>query len=458
VTRFIFALRTMPPTATRAAAQAIDAATERLVAALAGFDLAAPPPHFNGHEFRHRVHLPIRNGGAGVPGLATIAPAAYTAAVVQAMPHLRRHAPDVVNAAVAPPPAPVLPPQPQPPLPAYVTATRDAIASMRAEGADVQQQMDGFNPFNEAPPSVVVAAGSPADRPLRLQQRLAKILHDNREKKMLAQLNAGQPPLGQMHGAAFLSGGRGGGAWLTASPAFPPNRMEDACFSIALRFHLGVPFVSIDENGQCPHPNCGRSEDPHGHHAFRCDGLKGNANTRHKWANDAVYRISTEAGFTAAREVPYEAHFSRNPSAPASSQSTVHRIDTLVTTATGTKVVIDTTVRHPIHGSSHETRGAAAAAAEKDKVDWISTRYTISKENIIPFAIETFGVMGAVAQKFLRTAARNKAGDDKIAYAQLISFYRARIAVAVQRGNALAINNWLNRRAAVLGSVVGSSA
>ena len=51
-TRFVFTLRSMPPDTTRQAALAIDAALERLVAALCGFDLAAPPALLDEQMFR----------------------------------------------------------------------------------------------------------------------------------------------------------------------------------------------------------------------------------------------------------------------------------------------------------------------------------------------------------------------------------------------------------------------
>ena len=90
-------------------------------------------------------------------------------------------------------------------------------------------------------------------------------------------------------------------------------------------------------------------------------------------------------GLLVAKEVPYEAHFPRNPSAPADSQTTNHRIaDALVTLASGTKIVIDTTVRHVTHENSHATRGASAAAAEKDKVNFISARYMIPRSHEHP--------------------------------------------------------------------------
>ena len=86
---------------------------------------------------------------------------------------------------------------------------------------------------------------------------------------------------------------------------------------------------------------------------------------------------------------------------------------------------------------------------------FITARYMVSKDNITPFAIETFGVMGEAAKNFLRSAAKNKAGDNKVAYAQLVSFYRSRIAVAVQRGNVIAINRWLRGRRSAAQELAG---
>ena len=167
-----------------------------------------------------------------------------------------------------------------------------------------------------------------------------------------------------------------------------------------------------------------------------------------------MLRVCQDAGFSAAKEVPYEEHFPRNPNAPGDSQTTKHRIDTLVTLPPGTQIVIDMTVRRPIHGSSHEIRGASAAAAEKDKVRFITDRFTIPKDDTIPFVFEMYGVMGEAARNILRSVAKNEAGD-KQAYAQLVNFYRSHIAVAVQRGNLIAINHWLYRRRTAAQGPVG---
>jgi hypothetical protein len=430
VSRFNYYLRAMPPSATREAAQTIDAAAEALLAALANFDLAAPPPLLDPDLFRQRAHLPLRNGGAGITGQADTAEAAWLAAVTQAAQHLRRHAPNVVEAALLP--------QPQH-VPAYVMATRDAMAAIRSEDPALQQLMEGLDPFDDLP---IAPAG--ADRPPRLQQRISKAQNDCRENRVTAHLNACQPPHGKHAAAAFLSATRGGGAWLAASPAFPQNRLDDVSFSTALALRLGVPFTL--SNGNCPLAGCAGLEDAHGDHAFRCTALRNAGGTRHKFVNDTLIAISKDAGFAVQKEIPYELHYPRKADAPQ--QEVVHRIDALVTMQNGIKLAIDTTVRHPTHGSSHTTPGAAAKAGAKEKRTWISARYTVPEHTITPFALETHGYIGEDAKAYLQTAARSKTGTSKTAYAQQVDFYRSRIAIAVQRGNAVAISRWLSCRLA----------
>ena len=128
----------------------------------------------------------------------------------------------------------------------------------------------------------------------------------------------------------------------------------------------------------------------------------------------------------------------------------MHRIDLLVDLA-GNKKVVDVTVRHPKDG--YKECGDEAAAGEKFKVKFIQDRYHISKEHIIPFSIEAYGVLGNKAKEFLRAVAKFKTGDDKGAYSSILRFYRARIAVAVQRGNVIAINRWRARCGAAAAAV-----
>ena len=71
------------------------------------------------------------------------------------------------------------------------------------------------------------------------------------------------------------------------------------------------------------------------------------------------------------------------------------------------------------------------------------------------FALEAYGSMGEDAKNFLRSAAKIKSGDNKVANAQLVNVCRSRIAVAVQRGHLIAINRWLYRRRTAVQGPVG---
>jgi len=186
-----------------------------------------------------------------------------------------------------------------------------------------------------------------------------------------------------------------------------------------------------------------------GHHAFRCSAHAGNANTRHKWVNFTLWQVIADAGITAQRNTPYEHHFQRKLN--GLEPDVKHSIDTLITTEVG-NLPVDVTIRQPRVDNAWAVRGKAAEAGEKEKVAFISERYVVSKDHIIPFAIETYGVFGEKAKQLIRALAKVKAGENNRAvYAQYVRNYRARIGVAVQRGNGVAINRWRAWMAAAAG-------
>jgi hypothetical protein len=264
---------------------------------------------------------------------------------------------------------------------------------------------------------------------------LAKV---DAEALRLELLNNADAALGRARAAAFLSGGNGGGAFLAASPAFHRNRMPDVRFTQALMLRLGVPLLPAPR----PCEQCSKDTDVFGDHAWRCSKARGNANTRHKAVNDAVFQIAREAGLPVHHEAPYDAHFEAKPAAPKAKKHE-HRADVLITGLAGKKV-IDTTVRHPVDalGAAHEQRGLAARKGEEDKVSFISSRYVIPTASIIPFAVETYGTLGDKAKDFLRVCAEARAGGEEKMIPQILHGYRARVAVAVQLGNGVSLDAW----------------
>jgi len=196
---------------------------------------------------------------------------------------------------------------------------------------------------------------------------------------------------------------------------------------------------------------------------------RGNANSRHKAVNDVVVDIAREVGLATIRETPYDAHFERKPGAPAApaknkkkkkkkeTQEKEHRADAVITGLNG-KLVIDTTVRHPVDalGAAHEQRGLAARKGEKDKVKFISDRYVIPTASIIPFAVETYGTLGDKAKDFLMLCATRRAGSEESKIPWFLNCYRARVAVAVQKGNGISLDAW-RARCCYKGGVPGAA-
>jgi hypothetical protein len=129
-----------------------------------------------------------------------------------------------------------------------------------------------------------------------------------------------------------------------------PNRLHDESFRTVLRMRLGIPFS--DQHVDCTGSSCRGVDDAFGFHAFRCADLKGAGNTRHKFTNDTIHAVMTQAGLTAMKEVPYVGTYPHNPDGPQ--QDVKHRIDTHVLLPSGVQIVIDTTVRHPLHPEADE--------------------------------------------------------------------------------------------------------
>ena len=94
-------------------------------------------------------------------------------------------------------------------------------------------------------------------------------------------------------------------------------------------------------------------------------------------------------------------------------------------------MAIDTTVHHPIHASTHTTRGVGATAAEAQKVRFIRERYMISRSYFIPFVCETYGA-------YARSRGTRRAATTSSTRNSSASTGRAS-PVAVQGGNLVAI-------------------
>ena len=268
------------------------------------------------------------------------------------------------------------------------------------------------------------------------------------------------------------------GAWLTASPALRDNYMPDSDFSIAsaLRLRLPIALPHLPKvAGVCV--CCGKNQNLHGDHAFRCPHVAALRTARHTGLVDAFFLEVFGAGGTGistlrARKSTKEgakglsvaaASFPLRPGVTGESLKADIVIEPLPGAAVPWTQLVDFVVKsvrpdlYPSHGDVNKP-GASAAEGEADKIAKYTSRHQLEKKNVRPVAIETYGRMGKDGAKLIRELANAKHPVDEAVVpdgggktrlvdkdgrrALFIRGIRERIAVTLQCGNADAIRVW----------------
>ena len=88
--------------------------------------------------------------------------------------------------------------------------------------------------------------------------------------------------------------------------------------------------------------------------------------------------------------------------------------------------------------------GGRAHATQEEKQSSYNQRYVCHEGTTIPFAVETGGLLGGDAERWLRYIARAAAGPAKEHLSAKVRQYYERIAVAVQTGNAYVLRRWMS--------------
>jgi len=220
----------------------------------------------------------------------------------------------------------------------------------------------------------------------------------------------------------------GSGVWLQALPSPSLGLMLNATeLRIAVALRLGCQTVH-------PHPchHCGEQVDCFGVHGLSCRHSAGRM-PRHKMANDVIRRALASA------EIPS----SLEPAGLARRDGRRPDGLTLVPWRDGRCMVWDFTCTDTfcatnVRGSARQP-GSAAAAAEARKL----THYQDLSRNycVIPVAIETTGVAGPATAAFIKDMSKrliSSTGDPKAGV-----YFRERLSIAVQRGNAMSVSGTL---------------
>ena len=215
----------------------------------------------------------------------------------------------------------------------------------------------------------------------------------------------------------------GSGSWLHALPSIAIGlRLSDEEVRIAVGLRLGAPLVRTHS---CI---CGTKVEVDGHHGLSCRRSAGR-HLRHSLANDAIARAFRSV------DVPVELE------PPGLFRGDGKRPDgaTLIPWSQGRCLIWDFTCPDTLAQShllqSSLAAGSAASVAETNKISKYSGLATIYR--FAPFAIETLGGWGPDAISLSSELGGRIAA--KTGEPRSTNFFRQRLDVVIQRGNAASI-------------------
>jgi hypothetical protein len=118
--------------------------------------------------------------------------------------------------------------------------------------------------------------------------------------------------------------------------------------------------------------------------------------------------------------------------------------------STGRNVTFDFAVTSPITNSSlrirsASTKGAAANAAYKGKLDTYTDFAAQNDLDFVPIIFESFGSCHPVVGEWISKLAANAASLHSIPVSVLVGYWKRRISVVLQRSNASLINRHILR-------------
>jgi len=215
----------------------------------------------------------------------------------------------------------------------------------------------------------------------------------------------------------------GAGVWLNAIPSPQLGTLLDnESFRVICALRLGG---SVCQPHRCP---CGEVVCEKGYHGLKCKMSRGRR-SRHEAVNDVLARSLRSAEVPSVREPP------------GCSRADGKKPDglTLVPWERGRSLVWDftcvDTLCHSYIAQTEKVPGAAARLAEEKK----RKKYAFLQDRFlfVPVAIETLGVYGPEANKFVAVLGerlKTVTGEQRS-----LSFLKQRICIAIQRGNAAAI-------------------
>jgi hypothetical protein len=230
----------------------------------------------------------------------------------------------------------------------------------------------------------------------------------------------------------------GASTWKRVIPDTPLHTLTDAQFRIAARLNMGLrPYRTVlpDKCASCGNPDA-LKRDPW--HHLSCNGHKRHELTlRHDTVAQAIYHHAHYAGAAVTRE-------------PAGLSTEDGKRPDLHIVIAPRSILTDVVVSHPSapsHVDTARNRRLAVAdhAAAVKRAKYTEVAHTQTAD-FLPFSVETHGGMAQGAEELIdQLAAACKDHLILPSGNQFANHVRSSIAIAIQRGNALAIQAGYSR-------------
>jgi hypothetical protein len=177
---------------------------------------------------RDQAFLPVGSGGLGLRSATLLAPLGYLCSWGQTLPALLTHYPRLfpIPTSTDIPPLPLCP------------GRAEALRALRSTAPEVASSFPPESTFHSVYPH-------------RLYQGCSRRIHAYQADRLLQ-----HPGVGTGDGRTRIrsAAGLGAGAWVTARPCFPGDRLSlaSADWQFAARFRLGLPLEQLEVLVRCP--------------------------------------------------------------------------------------------------------------------------------------------------------------------------------------------------------------
>jgi hypothetical protein len=265
-----------------------------------------------------------------------------------------------------------------------------------------------------------------------VQRDVARCLADRRAAALLRSCDC-TTDAGKRDAARLRSGASAtASAWLMATPG-PTTRLGDETFVVCGRHRMGLGAPTTVDPPPCL---CGAGCASTPDHAMLCKNVAKMTQMRHDIVVSAVRRVISRASCPSSLEPSYRPL--QQPGALQGAGPGQRRGDIMAVLPGGQISMVDVVVTHPARqdclGQACVRNGIAAQRSEDRKVREFRQFGDAGQYEFVPFALESYGRLGASAQNFLKRLGDIGAGRANISKSAFVKSAYREVSCALQRG------------------------